>query len=131
AVATARRSRSDLDDVLNHLRPVLGDPEQAAARRFQQTSGMVMAKGVEDTAFYRYTRLGSLTEVGGDPTQFAVDVAEFLALQQRRLAATPRSMTTLSTHDTKRGEDVRARLNVLSELPTEWAAFLEAIRRAA
>jgi (1->4)-alpha-D-glucan 1-alpha-D-glucosylmutase len=92
---------------------------------------MVMAKGVEDTAFYRYTRLGSLTEVGGDPTQFAVDVAEFHALQQRRLAATPRSMTTLSTHDTKRGEDVRARLNVLSELPTEWAAFLEAIRRAA
>ena len=131
AAAAARRGRPDLVGALDYLRPVLGDPEHAAALRFQQTSGMVMAKGVEDTAFYRYTRLGSLTEVGGDPTQFAVDVAEFHRLQQRRLAATPHSMTTLSTHDTKRGEDVRARLDVLSELPSEWAAFLDAIRPAA
>src|SRR3546814_14775659 len=76
-----------------------------------------MAKGVEDTAFYRYTRLGPLTEVGGDPSEFALPVAGFHAAQAARQASWPHAMTTLSTHDTKRGEDVRARLSVLSEMP--------------
>ncbi len=82
-----------------------------------------MAKGVEDTAFYRYTRLGSLTEVGGDPSVFALPVGGFHRAQALRHASWPHSMTTLSTHDTKRGEDVRARLDVLSEVPEHWARF--------
>ncbi|MGL1344669.1 hypothetical protein ACSTKE_00170, partial [Vibrio parahaemolyticus] len=81
--------------------------------RFQQTTGPVMAKGVEDTAFYRYTRLGSLTEVGGDPAEFSLDVDGFHAAQAARQASWPTAMTTLSTHDTKRGEDTRARIAVL------------------
>ncbi|MCR2143915.1 hypothetical protein NSX64_25210, partial [Salmonella enterica] len=71
-----------------------------------------MAKGVEDTAFYRFTRLGTLTEVGADPSIPALSVEEFHDAQRARLAAWPHSMTTLSTHDTKRSEDVRARLSV-------------------
>src|SRR5690606_14028389 len=92
--------------------------------------GMVMAKGVEDTAFYRTSRLASLTEVGGDPAEFAVDVAEFHRRQQARLASLPESMTTLTTHDTKRGEDTRARIDAIAEVPQLWAEFLER-RRAA
>ena len=84
---------------------------------------MVMAKGVEDMAFYRSADLGALTEVGGDPAEFALDVASFHARQQVRQAAFPGSLTTLSTHDTKRGEDVRARLHVLAEIPDEWQAL--------
>ncbi|MDP9396966.1 MAG: malto-oligosyltrehalose synthase [Actinomycetota bacterium] len=88
--------------------------------RFQQTCGPVMAKGVEDTAFYRWFRLAALNEVGGDPAHFGVSPAalhDWCAEQARHW---PGSMTTLSTHDTKRSEDVRARLAVLSELPEEW-----------
>ena len=73
------RHRPELAGVVERLLPILSDPGHPAAQRFQQTSGMVMAKGVEDTAFYRYTRLTSLTEVGGDPAEFAIDVAEFHA----------------------------------------------------
>jgi (1->4)-alpha-D-glucan 1-alpha-D-glucosylmutase len=108
--------------------PVLADPDAAVARRFQQTTGPVMAKGVEDTAFYRYARLGSLTEVGGDPSEFALTVEEFHRAQARRQASWPLSMTTLSTHDTKRGEDVRARLDVLAEIPARWTGMLAALR---
>ena len=89
--------------------------------------GMVMAKGVEDTAFYRCTRLVALNEVGGDPTEFARRAAEFHAPDGPPAGRAGRtSMTTLSTHDTKRSEDVRARLAVLAELPGEWAAALAA-----
>ena len=109
------RHRPELAGVVERLLPILSDPGHPAAQRFQQTSGMVMAKGVEDTAFYRYTRLTSLTEVGGDPAEFAIDVAEFHARALGRQERMPRSMTTLSTHDTKRGEDVRARLDVIAE----------------
>jgi (1->4)-alpha-D-glucan 1-alpha-D-glucosylmutase len=123
--------RPELAGVVERLLPILADPEHPAAQRFQQTSGMVMAKGVEDTAFYRYTRLTSLTEVGGDPAEFAVDVAEFHARSRDRLERMPRSMTTLSTHDTKRGEDVRARIDVISEVPDEWGAILEQLRELA
>ena len=83
-----------------------------------------MAKGVEDRAFYRYNRLVSLTEVGGDPSEFSLDLAEFHRRQQRRQAGLPGSMTALTTHDTKLGEDVRARINVLSEIPDEWRTTL-------
>ena len=112
AATAASTRRPDLADAIARLVPVLADPTHAVARRFQQTTGPVMAKGVEDTAFYRYTRLGSLTEVGGDPSVFALAVDAFHHAQAERQAAWPSAMTTLSTHDTKRGEDVRARLNV-------------------
>ena len=79
-----------------------------------------MAKGVEDCAFYRWNHLGSLTEVGGDPGIAAVTAADFHRRQQVRQASWPASMTTLTTHDTKRGEDVRARLDALTEMPQSW-----------
>jgi len=131
AADLARRARPELSDTIDDLIPVLSDPTEPAAIRFQQTSGMVMAKGVEDTAFYRYTRLGSLTEVGADPSEFSIGVEEFHNRQLDRQARFPASMTTLSTHDTKRGEDTRARINVLSELPDEWRTVLTALREAA
>ena len=84
-----------------------------------------MAKGVEDCAFYRWSRLTSLNEVGGDPSVFAVDVDEFHAAMATRQRDWPHAMTTLSTHDTKRGEDVRARITALAELPDVWAAALD------
>ncbi|MCU1440988.1 MAG: treY [Rhodoglobus sp.] len=131
AADAAARRRPDLastiDDVLVHLT----DPRSPAAQRMQQTTGMVMAKGVEDTAFYRYTRLSSLTEVGADPSEFSIGVGEFHRRQEARHAVFPASLTTLSTHDTKRGEDVRARIDVLSEVPEEWERAMEAFRRAA
>ncbi|WP_255447090.1 malto-oligosyltrehalose synthase [Schumannella soli] len=125
AVATALQRRPDLAAPIAELQSALADPERAVAIRFQQTSGMVMAKGVEDTAFYRTSRLASLTEVGADPSEFSLDADEFHQRQQTRLAAFPASMTTLSTHDTKRGEDTRARITVISEIPEEWTAFIE------
>ncbi|GAA2029785.1 malto-oligosyltrehalose synthase [Agromyces tropicus] len=128
AARLAAEHRPDLLGAIDALLPMLADPASPVAVRFQQTSGMVMAKGVEDTAFYRYTRLTSLTEVGGDPSEFAIDVARFHERQLRRQAAWPHSMTTLSTHDTKRGEDVRARIDVLSEVPQLWVDELEWLR---
>jgi (1->4)-alpha-D-glucan 1-alpha-D-glucosylmutase len=92
------------------------------AVRFQQTAAPMTAKGVEDTAFYRWSRLAALNEVGGDPARFAVAPEEFHAYCARTAVDRPSTMTTLSTHDTKRQEDVRARLAVLTELPEEWAA---------
>jgi (1->4)-alpha-D-glucan 1-alpha-D-glucosylmutase len=105
---------------------VRADPHGELATRIQQTSGMVVAKGTEDTAFYRYTRFVALNEVGGAPDRFGVPVPEFHALAAQREAGLPASMTALSTHDTKRSEDVRARLAVLSEVPEE---FGTAVRR--
>jgi (1->4)-alpha-D-glucan 1-alpha-D-glucosylmutase len=103
-----------------------GDAARAAraelAVRFQQTCGPVMAKGVEDTAFYRWSRLTGLNEVGGDPGRLGVSPAAFHSFAARLARDWPATMTTLSTHDTKRGEDVRARLAVLAERPAEWAA---------
>jgi len=131
AAEFARRHRPDLVATIDALLPVLADPESPVAVRFQQTSGMVMAKGVEDTAFYRYTRLGSLTEVGGDPSVFAITAEAFHERQLRRLGTLPHSMTTLSTHDTKRGEDTRARIDALAELPSLWADALAGFRTAA
>ncbi|GAA4745811.1 malto-oligosyltrehalose synthase [Amnibacterium soli] len=130
AVQEAKRYRPDLAAEIDVASAVLRDPASAAAQRFQQTSGMIMAKGVEDSAFYRYTRLGSLTEVGGEPNDFAFSLDRFHERQARRQADWPNAMTTLSTHDTKRGEDVRARIDVLSELPGEWAEALATLERA-
>ena len=106
--------------MLAELEPVFGDGAAEATRRFQQTSGMVMAKGVEDRAFYRWARLTSLNEVGGDPSVFAVTTADFHAAMNERQAAWPHAMTAASTHDTKRSEDVRARIAVLAEAPDLW-----------
>lgn len=100
-------------------------PEHELVMRFQQLTGPVMAKGVEDTAFYRYNRLIALNEVGGDPARFGVGLRDFHADMAWRAAEAPLSMLATSTHDTKRSEDVRARLCVLSELPTEWAEVVE------
>jgi (1->4)-alpha-D-glucan 1-alpha-D-glucosylmutase len=124
ALDAAARRRPQLASTLEVVGAALRDPARRVAVRFQQTSGMVMAKGVEDTAFYRVSRLASLTEVGGDPDQFSLTVDDFHSRQQARLAALPGSMTTLSTHDTKRGEDTRARISAIAEVPQEWAAFV-------
>ncbi len=88
--------------------------------RFQQVTGPVMAKGIEDTAFYVYNRLVSLNEVGGHPQHFGVSAEAFHEQNLRRAEAWPHAMLATSTHDTKRGEDVRARISVLSEMPEEW-----------
>ncbi|QQS45726.1 MAG: malto-oligosyltrehalose synthase [Acidobacteriota bacterium] len=88
--------------------------------RFQQLTSPVMAKGVEDTAFYRFYPLSSLNEVGGEPGRFGVSLDDFHRHNFRRLVERPHSMSTTSTHDTKRGEDVRARINSLSEVPGKW-----------
>jgi (1->4)-alpha-D-glucan 1-alpha-D-glucosylmutase len=93
--------------------------------RFQQFTGPLMAKGFEDTTLYLYNRLLSLNEVGGFPETFGVSLEEFHAFNKRRNDFWPHSLTATSTHDTKRGEDVRARLNVLSELPEEWQAVIK------
>ncbi|MFJ6355493.1 malto-oligosyltrehalose synthase [Pseudarthrobacter oxydans] len=128
ACESAAAHRPDLEVAVGTLLPLLLDPGNPIAVRFQQTSGMVMAKGVEDTAFYRYTRLGTLTEVGAEPTEFSVSTAEFHQRMARRQQELPLSMTTMSTHDTKRSEDARARISVIAELPEEWADTLATLR---
>lgn len=92
-----------------------------AATRFAQVCGAVMAKGVEDTTFYRACRLISLNEVGGDPGRYGMSAAEYHLLQSERARLWPRAMTALSTHDAKRGEDVRARIIQLSDVSGDWA----------
>lgn len=94
------------------------------ALRFQQYTAPVMAKGMEDTAFYAYNRLVSLNDVGFDPRAFGISINEFHHQNRQRVDNWPQSMVTASTHDSKRGEDVRARINVLSELPHEWSRHL-------
>jgi (1->4)-alpha-D-glucan 1-alpha-D-glucosylmutase len=105
----------------------LPDPETQAAAlvfaaRFQQTTGSVMAKALEDTVFYRYNRLIALNEVGGDPNRFGAPVEAFHRAMQARLAQQPFGLSATGTHDTKRGEDARARLYCISEMPGEWSA---------
>ncbi|HZF75394.1 MAG TPA: malto-oligosyltrehalose synthase [Acetobacteraceae bacterium] len=135
AIAHARRSDTDLDpsvfDFLQRLltgdlvaEPRSGFSRQAVLRfamRVQQYSGPVMAKGLEDTAFYRYNRLVALNEVGGHPDHVGLPLPAFHKANAQRAKRWPQAMLSTSTHDTKRGEDVRARLLVLSEMPEEWA----------
>jgi (1->4)-alpha-D-glucan 1-alpha-D-glucosylmutase len=117
-----------LSDVLLLAREPIDDDDRAArtqfAMRFQQLTGPVMAKSVEDTAFYTYARFAALNEVGGSPERFGTTIGELHAGNELRRARWPRTMTTTSTHDTKRGEDVRARLAVLTEIPETWEAWV-------
>jgi len=132
AIERARDARPDVDpELFDFFRDLLllrwrGTAELELMMRFQQTTGPVTAKGVEDTAFYRYGRLISLNEVGGDPSRFGTSVEEFHADMERRQSKQPLAMLATSTHDTKRSEGVRARLALLSEIPREWA---DAVRR--
>ena len=117
-----------LDLALGQAEPV----DQAAADeflvRFQQTCGPAMAKAIEDTAYYRYVRLVALNEVGGDPTLVGLSTEDFHQFAARLHETWPQAMTTLSTHDTKRAEDVRARLFVLAERPEAWAEWVREAR---
>lgn len=117
-----------IQDVLLHAAEEDNEARRKAMyafiRRWQQFTAPVMAKAMEDTAFYRYHRLLSLNEVGGDPRRYGVSVAAFHAANLMRLRHTPHAMVATSTHDSKRSEDVRARLSVLSEMPQAWAAAL-------
>ncbi len=133
ACELAATRRPELQGALERLLPELlkVGPGDELGIRFQQTSGMVMAKGVEDTAFFRYTRLGTLTEVGADPTEFAITTDEFHERMRSRQDNIPLSMTTLSTHDTKRSEDTRARISVLAEVAPEWGHFLTRMQELA
>ena len=97
--------------------------------KFQQTTSPVTAKGVEDTAFYCYNRLTSLNEVGGEPQHFGIPLSTFHQYMQDRATQWPASLSSTSTHDTKRSEDVRARINVLSEIPKEWRQHLRTWNR--
>ncbi|GAA4480491.1 malto-oligosyltrehalose synthase [Rhodococcus olei] len=120
AVGDVADARPDLAEPLTVIvRAVLARGEAAA--RLQQVCGAATAKAVEDRLFYRTARLISLQEVGGDPGRFGVTVAQFHLMQTERARHWPAAMTTLSTHDTKRGEDVRARIGVLSQAPDLWA----------
>jgi (1->4)-alpha-D-glucan 1-alpha-D-glucosylmutase len=126
ARAEAGRRRPQLIGALDGLTARLRDPSDELAARFQQFTGAVMAKGVEDTSFYRWTRFTARNEVGNDPERFGLSPDEFHEASQGRHGRWPESMTSLSTHDTKRSEDVRARLAVLAELPGDWT---EVVRR--
>jgi (1->4)-alpha-D-glucan 1-alpha-D-glucosylmutase len=132
AVALARQRRPDLDAELAAFVAELltgqhaGGPETEFAVQFAQVSAPVMAKGAEDTAFYRYHVLASLCEVGADPGTFGRPVGDFHRAMAGTAERWPETMLTLSTHDTKRSADVRARLALLAELPGAWAA---AVRR--
>ncbi|MBV8850482.1 MAG: malto-oligosyltrehalose synthase, partial [Methylobacteriaceae bacterium] len=99
-------------------------------RRFQQLTGPVMAKSLEDTLFYREVRFLVLNEVGGDPAAFGIDLNAFYAAQQDRYERQKNALIATATHDTKRGEDARGRLLALSEMPEAWARLIETVERA-
>ncbi len=131
AVEAAKRHRPKIDpDLFDFLRDVLllrvrGALESEFVMRFQQFTSPVMAKGVEDTAFYCFNRLVSLNEVGGDPGAFGVSPKAFHEFCSEAQQSRPRTMLASSTHDTKRSEDVRARISLLSEIPGEWKDAIE------
>lgn len=110
--------------LLLHFRENADESEKAEilrfVMRFQQLTGPLMAKGFEDTALYIYNLFTSMNEVGGDPQKFGFDPGEFHEFCRSRAESAPAALNTLSTHDAKRGEDVRARINVLSEIPDRW-----------
>ncbi len=128
AIEAAKANRPDFDaELLDFLRDLLllkvrGEAESLLVMRFQQNTGPVMAKGVEDTTFYNYNRMVALNEVGGDPGRFGVAPAQFHEECRVMQEKWSRSMTTTTTHDTKRSEDVRVRIALLAEIPDRWAA---------
>jgi (1->4)-alpha-D-glucan 1-alpha-D-glucosylmutase len=123
ALAATQSAAPELAAPLQLIASALADGGESAVR-LQQLCGAVTAKAVEDCLFYRDARLVSLNEVGGQPHRFGVGVAEFHHRAATRAQLWPQTMTTLSTHDTKRGEDVRARVGVLSQVPSLWAEFV-------
>ena len=137
AIEAAKTRNPHLVRALDFLRAVLllQYPEHLAEEhkaswlsfvmRFQQFTSPLMAKGLEDTAFYVFNRLISLNEVGGNPGRFGVSVDGFHAAMLARTASFPHTMNATATHDTKRGEDVRSRINVLSEMPDEWQRHIQ------
>lgn len=139
AVARARQTAPEIDGaIFDFLHSVLDTsaahgsqagygrtPVVDFAMHFQQYTGPVMAKGVEDTALYRYNRLLALNDVGCDPQRFGLEPADFHDAMRRRRQEKPHTMLATATHDSKRGEDVRARLAALSEMPDEWGMRLE------
>jgi (1->4)-alpha-D-glucan 1-alpha-D-glucosylmutase len=131
ATECAKQQRLDIDaDLFDFLRDVLtmvvtGKQESEFVLRFQQFTGPVMAKGVEDTAFYCYNRLTGMNEVGSDPGRNGLSVGEFHAYCAKMQETHPLTMTTLSTHDTKRSDDVRARMAVLSEIPGRFSSAIQ------
>lgn len=132
AVAAAAAARPDIDAALFEFigsiltLHVRGDLETELVMRFQQATGPVTAKGVEDTAFYTFNRMACLNEVGGDPGRFGVAPALFHRWCEEAWEDRPQGLLATATHDTKRGEDVRARLAVLSEVPDRWERAVEA-----
>jgi (1->4)-alpha-D-glucan 1-alpha-D-glucosylmutase len=136
-----RRNRATSESVFDFIADLLllrdpegiSDADRAERREFvlrlQQLTGPVMAKGLEDTVFYRYHPLASLNEVGGRPTGGGVDVERFHAWNQRRAEVWPHGLSATATHDTKRGEDMRMRLDVLSEMPREWRQAVQRWQR--
>jgi (1->4)-alpha-D-glucan 1-alpha-D-glucosylmutase len=143
AVAAAKRRNPAIEEsIFNFLRDLLllrfpenQSAEERAAHehfvlKFQQFTGPIMAKGVEDTVFYIYNRLVALNEVGGEPEQFGLSVDVFHQRNEKRQRDWPGTLLATSTHDTKRSEDVRARILALSEIPQRWAQSLRAWRMA-
>jgi (1->4)-alpha-D-glucan 1-alpha-D-glucosylmutase len=130
AIEAAKLDRPDIDPRLfDFLRDLLllrerGDLEAELAMRFQQFTGPVMAKSVEDTAFYCYNRFVALNEVGGDPARFSTAAEEFHRECEIAQARWPQRMLATSTHDTKRSEDLRARMSLIAEIPEEWIAVV-------
>jgi (1->4)-alpha-D-glucan 1-alpha-D-glucosylmutase len=143
AVAAAKRRNPAIEEsVFNFLRDILLfrfpenlDEKQRAEHahfvlKFQQITGPIMAKGLEDTAFYIYNRLAALNEVGGEPQRFGLSLEAFHQRNTERQAHWPATMLATSTHDTKRSEDVRARMAVISEIPELWRHSLGKWRTA-
>ena len=135
AVAVAKRRTPTVDasiydwiqEILSLRTPAGADEYDRAERvdfvmRFQQMTGPTTAKGFEDTSLYRYNRLAALNEVGGEPSRFGTTLAEFHAANVERVRHAPHALSATATHDTKRGEDTRVRIDVLSEVPHEWRA---------
>ncbi len=142
AIAEAKRRNPDIAPAFDFLQNILllkGTDEGPTVYgfrkqlyftlKFQQLTGPVMAKGLEDTTCYVYNRFVSVNEVGGSPAEFGISLDEFHRGNQLRAQHWPHSMLATSTHDTKRSEDVRARLDVLSEMPRHWSANVMKWRR--
>ena len=130
AVESAKTQRADIDaDLFDFIGDILtlhsrGDLETEFLERFQQFTSPVMAKGVEDTTFYCYNRMIGLNEVGGAPELNGISMEQFHSYFAKLQAEHPKTMNALSTHDTKRSDDVRARLAVLTEIPSQWRLAL-------